>query len=125
MTRVLIVDDQPSFCRLLRQLLECAGLSVAGEARDIPAAEEQAQLLQPDLAVVDLMLPGINGLEGTARLKALLPGLRVILISGCADRAVLEPAAAGAGAEAFCPKDTLDVETVSRWSHPWSDEEAL
>ena len=77
MTRVLIVDDQPSFRRQLRQLLILAGLCVVGEAGDIPTAESLAQALQPDLVVVDMM-PGVNGLEGVLRLKALLPSLRVI-----------------------------------------------
>jgi len=116
MTRVLIVDDQPAFRRLLRQLLERAGLAVVGEVGDIPAAEVLVQTLQPDLAVVDVMLPGINGLKGTPRLKALAPGLRVILISAYRDRAeVFRAAAEKVGAEAFIPKDDLNLEMVRAW----------
>ena len=84
MPRVLIVDDQPAFRRHLRRLLTYAGLTVVGEAGDIPEAEAQVQALQPDLAVVDVMLSGVNGLEGTPRLKAVLPTLRLILVSGFA-----------------------------------------
>ena len=62
------------------------------------------------------MLPGVNGLEGTPRLKALAPGLRVILVSAYADRSDLFRAAAqAAGAEAFIAKDDLDVSVVSAW----------
>jgi DNA-binding NarL/FixJ family response regulator len=116
MTRVLIVDDQPGFRRQLRRLLTYAGLTVVGEAGDIPEAEAQVQALQPDLAVVDVMLPGVNGLEGAARLRALAPALRVILVSAYADRGDLFRAAAqAAGAEAFIAKDGLDVGVVSAW----------
>jgi DNA-binding NarL/FixJ family response regulator len=117
MTRVLIVDDKPAFRRQLRQLLTRAGLTVVGEAGDIPEAETLVQALQPDLAVVDVILPDVNGLEGTPRLKALAPNLRVILISAHRDRAELFQAAAEeAGAEAFISKDDLDLEVVRAWN---------
>jgi DNA-binding NarL/FixJ family response regulator len=116
MTTVLIVDDQPVFCRHLRRLLARAGLAVVAEAGDIPEAEPLVAALQPDLVVMDLRLPGINGLEGIGRLKAQHPGLRVILISAHRNQAdLLQAAAEEAGAEAFLSKDELDVEVVGRW----------
>jgi DNA-binding NarL/FixJ family response regulator len=116
MIRVLIVDDQLTFHRQLRQLLSLAGLEVVGEATDIPAAEELAQALRPDLAVVDIMLPGINGLEGTRRLKRILPDLRVFLVSAYADQASVYTASAReVGAEAFLAKDEIDLKTVMAW----------
>ena len=116
MTRVLIVDDRPAFRCQLRPLLARAGLTVVGEAGDIPEAEAQVQALQPDLAVVDVVLPGINGIEGTARLRALAPALRVILISARRDQAdVFRTAAAEVGAEAFISKDDLDLRAVRAW----------
>ena len=119
MTRVLIVDDKPAFRRQLRQLLTLAGLTVVGEAGDIPEAETLLQALRPDLAVVDVILPDVNGLEGTPRLKALAPNLRVVLVSAHRDRAELFQAAAEeAGAEAFIPKDDLDLEVVRTWKRP-------
>jgi DNA-binding NarL/FixJ family response regulator len=121
MTHVLIVDDQPDFRRRLGQLLVCAGLAVVGEAGDIPAAEGIVRTLRPDLAVVDIELPGVNGLEGTRLLKALDPALRVILISAYRDRAELfRTAAQAAGAEAFIPKDELDWQVVLDWIRPVS-----
>ncbi len=116
MTRVLIVDDQPAFRRQLGRLLTYAGLTVVGEAEDIPQAAGLVQTCQPDLAVVDVMLPGVNGLEGVSRLKALAPTLRVILVSAYRDHADLfRAAAAEAGAEAFIPKDELDLNVVQMW----------
>jgi DNA-binding NarL/FixJ family response regulator len=116
MTRVLIVDDQASFRHQLRQLLNYAGLEVVGEASDIPVAESLVQSLHPDLAIIDIMLPGINGLEGTRRLKSLAPGLRVILVSAYRDHAAAyRTAATQVGADLFIAKDELDVNVVRRW----------
>jgi DNA-binding NarL/FixJ family response regulator len=116
MTHVLIVDDQPAFRANLRQLLSRAGLTVVGEAGDIPEAEAQVQVWQPDLAVVDVRLPGLNGLEGTRRLKALAPALRVIVVSACGDEwQALQSAAAEAGAEQFVAKDDLELSKVEAW----------
>ncbi len=116
MARVLIVDDQAAFRRQLRQLLTYAGLTVIGEACDIPSAEAQVQALKPDLAVVDVILPGPNGLEGTRRLKTLRPDLCVIVVSAYRDRAeVFRTAAKEAGAAAFIAKDDLDLTVVQAW----------
>jgi DNA-binding NarL/FixJ family response regulator len=116
MTRVLIVDDQPLFRRHLRELLTHAGLTVIAEAGDIPTAKELAQELQPDIAVVDVMLPGQSGIEGTPYLKALVENLRVFLISAHHDRAqIFHQSAADVGAEAFIAKDDLDLEVVKSW----------
>ena len=115
-TRVLIVDDQPSFRRQLRQLLSHAGLTVVGEAGDMCEAGELARDLQPDLAIVDVNLPGQNGVSGTPQLIALVPNMRVILVSAQQDSAqVLQRSALEAGAEAFVPKDDLELELVKTW----------
>ena len=114
--RVLIVDDQVSFRRHLRQLLTRAGLTVVGEAGDVLEAKELAKSLQPDLAVVDVGLPGENGVSGTPKLMALAPGMRVILISAQQDHArVLQKSASEAGAEAFISKDDLELDLVKKW----------
>jgi DNA-binding NarL/FixJ family response regulator len=116
MTRVLIVDDQIAFRCQLRQLLQHVGLSVVGEASDIPTAEILVKELQPHLAIVDIMLPGINGLEGIPHLKALAPAMIIYLVSAYQDSAdVFQTSAQQVGAEAFIPKDELDLATVQSW----------
>jgi DNA-binding NarL/FixJ family response regulator len=116
MNRVLIVDDQPRFRRHLRRLLTQAGLTVVGEAGSIAEVAGVIEAQAPDLAVVDVMLPDVDGLAGTPRLKALVPGLRVILVSAHRDQAELfKAAAAEAGAEAFFAKDDLDLAVVRAW----------
>jgi two-component system invasion response regulator UvrY len=122
-TRVLIVDDQFSFRRHLRQLLTHAGLTVVGEAGDVPEAKELARDLQPDLAVVDVSLPGESGVSGTPQLMALAPKMRVILVSAHQDHAhVLQKSAAEAGAEAFISKDDLELEVVRKWVKKTDDD---
>lgn len=114
--RVLIVDDQPAFRAQLRRLLTVAGFYVVGEAGDIPEAEVLVSALRPDLAVVDVMLPGISGLDGVPRLKASAPGLRVIVVSAHRDQAhIFRDAAVRAGAERFVQKDDLDFRAVTAW----------
>jgi len=116
MTRVLIVDDQPSFRRHLRQLLSHAGLIVVGEADDIPAAKELVRDLKPDIAIVDVMLPGESGVAGIPKLKAMAESLRVILVSAHHDSAqVFQKSAEEMGAEAFIPKDNLNLDVVRKW----------
>jgi DNA-binding NarL/FixJ family response regulator len=116
MTRILIIDDQPAFRRHLRQLLSHAGFTVVGEAGDIPAAKELVQELKPDIAIVDVMLPGESGVAGVPKLKALAGNLRVILVSAHHDSArLLQKSAEEIGAEAFIAKDDLDLEVVRKW----------
>ena len=117
MTRVLIVDDQGSFRAHLRRLLTQAGLEVVGEAESIPEAEVQTQALHPDLAVVDIMLPETNGFEGTRRLRALRPDLRVIIVSAFGNHAgIFQTAALAAGAEGYVLKDDLMLSLVRAWA---------
>jgi len=114
--RVLIVDDQPVFRRQLRRLLTFAGLKVVGEAGTIAEAETELQAQKPDLVVVDLILPGVDGIEGVARLKALAPDLRVILVSVIqAHVELIRAAAVEAGAEDFLPKEDLTPELMRLW----------
>ena len=113
MKRILIVDDQPVFRRQLRQLLTRAGMVVVAEAADIPEAAEMVQRFRPDLAVVDIMLPGITGVEGVPQLKMLLGSLEIILVSAYRG---FHRAAQEAGAKAFVCKGDLDLDTVRGWA---------
>ena len=78
---VLIVDDHPSFRASARRLLEAEGFDVIGEAGDGHAAIAAAQQLQPDLVLLDVQLPDLNGFEVAARIAALRLDSAVILTS--------------------------------------------
>jgi two-component system response regulator EvgA len=77
-TRVLIVDDHPSFRSVARMLLEMEGYQVVGEAPDGEAALALAEQLHPDVVLLDLGLPGIDGFEVARRLP---PGPAIVLVS--------------------------------------------
>jgi DNA-binding NarL/FixJ family response regulator len=69
-TSVLIVDDHPSFRASARMLLECEGFDVVGEAEDGETALRAVKELRPDVVLLDVQLPDIDGPEVAARLAA-------------------------------------------------------
>ena len=76
-TRVLIADDHPTFRRGLKALFDSLpDIELAGEAADGEAAIEQAAKLLPDVVVMDLNMPGLNGVEATRKIVAANPSCR-------------------------------------------------
>jgi len=110
--RVLIVDDLEPFRRAARAVVEAtADFEVAGEAADGEASVEAAELLRPDMVLMDVNLPGISGLEATRRIRAIAPRIMVLLMS---TREAQEFAgkAAECGAAAYLPKSLLTPEQL-------------
>ena len=97
-TRVLLADDQLLMRRGLRELIEgMAGWSVCGEAATGRAAVAAATELKPDIAVIEVNLPELNGLEATRRIKKLRPETEVLIFTGQeTDELVHQAFAAGA-----------------------------
>lgn len=105
---VVAVDDDPRFraatCRVVE---ETDGFTLLGEAACGEDGVALAARLQPDLLIVDLVMPGMSGLETCARLARLRPQPRVILTSASVEPDVVELAGLH-GAARFIPKDELD-----------------
>jgi DNA-binding NarL/FixJ family response regulator len=87
--RLLIADDHPLFRDGLRSLLEARGIDVVGEARDGREAVDQAKRLRPDVVLMDLSMPELNGLAATRLLSADQPDVKVIILTASEDDADL------------------------------------
>ena len=113
---VMIVDDHPLFRQGLRDVLEMDdSLDVVAEAADGKLAIQLAYTHQPDVILMDINLPTINGLQVTRKIKAGLPKTQVVTITGYDDaQQVLH--ALRAGASAYCPKDIMP-ETLIKIIH--------
>ncbi len=101
---VLVVDDAEDLRMLLRARVEAyGGLTVVGEAADGVAAVELASELQPDLVLLDLAMPRMDGLEALPLIRAAVPGVRVIVLSGF-NQSTLAQKALEAGADHYVVK---------------------
>jgi DNA-binding NarL/FixJ family response regulator len=107
--RVLIVDDDERFLTAVEALLETLpGVEVAGRAQDGRAAVEAAERLDPDVVVMDLDMPRLNGIDATARIRAVNPRTAVVILSG-SDVVAHSSDSHAAGALAYVRKaHTLD-----------------
>ena len=111
--RVLIVDDQEPFRAAARMVVEFTdGFEVVGEAVTGEDSVISARVLKPDLVLMDVNLPGINGLEATEQILA-EPGPPVVLVLSTYEPEEYAPRAAGAGAAAYIPKSTFDSEALA------------
>jgi DNA-binding NarL/FixJ family response regulator len=103
--RVLLVDDHAMVRRGMRDFLELHDdIVVVGEAADGAEAIERAGELRPDIVVMDLMMPVVDGIEATGRIKAALPETEVIALTSFIEEARVV-AAIEAGASGFLLKD--------------------
>ena len=109
--KVLIVDDQEAFRSAARLVVELTdGFLVAGEAETGEEGIRLANELRPDLVLMDMNLPGIDGIEATRRIMATLPDTRVIALSTYDE---FRDRALAAGAMAFIPKSDFDPEVLA------------
>jgi DNA-binding NarL/FixJ family response regulator len=104
-TRVVIVDDHPIFRHGVRYTLEASGeFEVVGEAADGQRAIQSAESLNPDVMLVDINLPGLNGLEVARVVRRRLPQTALIILTAYEDDEQLFNAIK-VGAAAYSPKD--------------------
>jgi DNA-binding NarL/FixJ family response regulator len=111
MVRVLIADDHTMVREGLRWALEHSGLDVVGEAADGQEAVEMAEQHRPDVVLMDLSLPVLSGVAATKRIRSLVPGTAVLVLSMLSDETAVS-SALDAGANGYLVKDCTTAEIV-------------
>jgi len=112
--RVLVVDDAANLRELLTVLLDVEDdFEVVGTAADGVQALEKAENLKPDIVLLDLAMPVMDGLQALPGLRERLPDARIVIFSGFEHEALAREALA-AGADAYIEKGTSVMQLVAR-----------
>ncbi len=112
MTRLLLADDHRMLRDSLRRSLEEHGFDVVGEAGDGAEAVRLAQTLTPDVVLMDVSMPNLDGVEATRQIARVVPGSQVVMLTMHADGEVMARAIQ-AGAVGYLVKDCSIDDVVS------------
>jgi two-component system sensor histidine kinase/response regulator len=108
--RVLIAEDDHMVCEMIRGLARDVGYTIVGEATDGSEALAMTQLLRPDVVLMDIRMPGVDGIEATRQIQKQCP-TPVVVVSAYETSDLIERASeAGAGAYLIKPPTTRDIE---------------
>jgi two-component system response regulator NreC len=111
-TRILLVDDHAMFRAGIKALLEAEGrIQVIGEASSGDEAVDKVRELKPDVVIMDLSMPGSNGLEATRRIAALELDTKVLVLTVHAEEEYLVPVVE-AGASGYLTKTSADNDLI-------------
>jgi two-component system response regulator EvgA len=109
--KVLIVDDHPSFRSAARLLLEHEGFEVIGEAEDGATGLAATTALAPDLVLLDINLPDLDGFDVASRI-CLDQGAPKVVLTSSRDPREFGPLVGASGARGFVPKGELSAERI-------------
>src|SRR4051812_8426426 len=109
--RLVLADDHRMLRESLRRSLEGEGFAVVGEAADGAAAVQLAEALMPDVVLMDVSMPVLDGVEATRQVRRVAPGVQVVILTMHADQEVLVRAVR-AGASGYLVKDCSTDEVV-------------
>ena len=115
-TKVLIVDDHPTFRSTARLLLESEGFDVVGEAPDGLSAIAAAGELHPDLVLLDVNLPDLDGFDVAARITS-VNGAPAVVLTSSRDSSDFGPLVHRSGARGFIPKGELSGAALTELLH--------
>ena len=112
MINILIADDDPRFRRFIKELLsDEPDIEIIGEAADGEEAIHKAEELEPDLILMDVRMPNVNGLKATRQLKEKMPELKIIMLT-LYDFEEYGEAAKAAGAVDYILKKSINEEII-------------
>jgi DNA-binding NarL/FixJ family response regulator len=110
--RILIVDDHAVLRRAVRRLLESRSeFEVCGEAEDGPQAIKLAAEVKPDVVILDIAMPMMNGFEAGRKIRAVSPHSQIVILSSHKDKQLLEEAR-NVGAVCYVPKSEAERELI-------------
>jgi len=110
--RVLIADDHRLFAEALRAILSAdERIEVVGLAADGEEAVRRADELHPDVVLMDISMPGVDGIEATRRIRTSQPDSQVLIVTGSDARQDVD-AARTAGAAGYVTKDRIAAELI-------------
>ncbi len=111
--KILLVDDEPGMLRYIRTLLEVDDHKVQTATTGEEAVQQMQKGLQPDLVLLDLLMPGIDGLQTLEQLRKIKPGLKVVMLSCVSDtRKVVQAMRLGATDYLTKPFQKAELDTV-------------
>jgi DNA-binding NarL/FixJ family response regulator len=111
--RILVADDQPTILEVVKKILNAhPGFEVVGEARDGQHAVSQAELLKPDVIVINVTMPTMSGFEAARRIRVQFPDSAIVILSSHKDKQFIKEARR-AGAKGYVEKTNANEQLVS------------
>lgn len=89
-TTIMVVDDSPFASKQIKDIVEDIGYEVIGYAKDGEEAIELYKELKPDIVILDIIMPGLNGLETAEILKKQDPAVKILMLSSLCDAGTME-----------------------------------
>lgn len=89
-TTIMVVDDSPFASKQIKDIVEDNGYEVIGYAKDGEEAIELYKELKPDIVILDIIMPGLNGLETAKILKKQDPAVKILMLSSLCDAGTME-----------------------------------
>jgi DNA-binding NarL/FixJ family response regulator len=114
--KVLLADDHPLIIAGVRRTIEhLDDMEVVGEANAGPALMQLVERRRPDIVLMDLRMPGVEGVEAIERIRQDWPSVKIVILSACDDRPTIDGALlAGASAYVLKSAHTVDIASVLR-----------